>query len=111
MLPWWAWSVAASCSVIAVEYLNHHARTGSAWLPTLAWTLAPIVLAQYGLFRSWSEAPHWFVAWVAFSLGTATIRVATVAAVSSGQVESWSLTLLGVLVMWGGALLVHVGAR
>lgn len=73
-LPWWASSLGANASITMIEYLNR-----TAGYPTFAHALchtAPLILlAQWGLYRSWSAAPSFLMAWLFFSMGNAVMRI------------------------------------
>lgn len=106
-MPWYLWSITASLSVIVVEYLNRTVGVGRSFWSILPYTIVPIALAQAALHGSWSRAPTIFVAWVCFSLGTATTRI-VMATYALGEVPS-ATTLAGIALMLGGAFLVKAG--
>lgn len=106
MIPWWAFSLLANVTITAIEYLN---RTGG--YPSFGHALlrtAPLILiAQWGLFRSWRDAPSLLVAWAFFSVGNCVMRIGS-AYFAVQEPPSW-LTLAGVALMMFGAYVVKVG--
>lgn len=109
LLPWWAWSLISNACIQATEYLNHTTPDGAGWSSVL-WKTAPlIVLAQYGLWASFSNANTLFAAWLVFTLGNAVMRVAMVNTLLGGQVSSWPIVMVGIATMIAGSLLVKQG--
>lgn len=107
MIPWWGWSLIANACIQLTEYINH--TTPEGWSSAL-WKTAPlIVLAQYGLWASFSGSKTLFAAWIVFTLGNAVMRVAMVHTFLGGQVSSWPTVGAGLAVMIGGSLLLKQG--
>ena len=105
--PWWVASIIANFTIAGVEYLNRaggFANFGDALLRT--WPL--IIVAQFGLFYAWRDAPSFMFAWAFFTSGNLLLRlISTQFAVG----EPLTLTTtLGVSLMFGGAYLVKVGS-
>ena len=69
-----------------------------------------IVLAQYCLFRSFNEAPHWLMAWAVFTVGNSIMRVSVVRFFGA-DVSNWPYAIAGISVMMGGAFLVKESLR
>jgi hemolysin-activating ACP:hemolysin acyltransferase len=64
-----------------------------------------IIVAQYCLFRTFNDAPHWFVAWAVFTVGNSAARVLGVGLFGE-HVSNWPLALTAITIMMGGALLL-----
>lgn len=97
---WVLFSLMANVSVQFVEYLN---RSGSAgFFRTLVVTGPFIVLAQWGLYESWRNAPHFLAAWLVFTVGNAVARLA-VSRYVLGETYNW-YAAVGVAMIMAGAL-------
>jgi hypothetical protein len=92
----------ANVAITATEYLNRTAgyeTFGQAILRT-----GPLVMAaQWGLWRSWSDAPSFLTAWAAFTLGGAVLRLLSVHFLV-GERLTWTAFAGVSLVMLGGQL-------
>ncbi len=108
-MPWYVASLLSNVCIMYVEYMNRGAA-GTFW-QTLPYTAVPIVLAQWCLFHTWNNAPHWMVAWVVFAIGSSIMRVGAVYLGAGDEISQWPHVLLGVTVMLAGALLVKEGLR
>lgn len=109
-IPWWAASLIANFCIMGVEYLNHVGGYGSYW-QTLLRTGPLIIVAQWGLYRAFSESSHWLTAWAVFTLGNAVMRVVAVSTFTNGQVGSLAQVCVGVAIMIGGSLVLKGGLR
>lgn len=94
---------------MAVEYINR--VTPGGWHNALPKTVLFIFVAQWALYHAWSQAPHWFSAWIVFSLGNTVMRIVAVQLGASDEVTHWSYVLAGITLMVGGSLLVKMGLR
>lgn len=108
-MPWYLACVAANAAIIATEYINR--ITPGGWQNALPKTVLLIVFAQWCLYVAWNGAPHWFSAWVVFSVGNSIMRVVAVQLGAGHEVVSWGHALAGIALMVGGALVVKMGLR
>ena len=110
MIPLWViFSLVSNVAIIATEFQNRSARNG--WGEVL-WTTAPLIfIAQFCLFKAYNGAPHWFSAWMVFTVGNSIMRVGGVGLFTPDEVSSWSRTVAGVCVMLAGAFLVKGGLK
>lgn len=106
-MTWVLASLLANLCIQVVEYLNHTAD--GSWLAVLPRTVPFIVLAQWGLFNSYSGAPSLFAAWVVFTVGNSVMRVVMVSTLLGGQVGSWPLVVAGVSGMIACAFAIKQG--
>jgi hypothetical protein len=107
-MPAWSWIAAALVSnvaIITVEYLN---RTQPSLLSAAKHTWLLIIMAQAGLYYTWHYAPHLMVAWAVFAVGNSLMRLLMVSCVLHAPMNFWVVTL-GVLLMFGGSLVVKLG--
>lgn len=104
-MPWWAASLLSNACIMAVEYLNHAGGYGS-FTATLLRTGPLIIVAQWGLYRAFSCAEHWLIAWAVFTIGNSVMRVAAVYVTHSHQVGNWFQAMTAVSIMIGGAYLL-----
>lgn len=110
-IPWWVASLVSNAAIISIEFMNRVAPSDRAyWEQLLTRTGIMILIAQWGLFYSWSHGPSWLIVWTAFTLGNAAMRTVAVAATHGGEVGSWWYTLLGVALMVAGSFAVKQGA-
>lgn len=112
MVPWIPWYVAcmiANAGIMAVEYINR--ITPGGWHNALPKTLIFIVIAQWSLYHAWVHAPHWFSAWIVFTIGNSLMRILAVQLGASHEVVSWGHAIAGIAIMMAGALLVKMGLR
>ncbi len=107
IIPWWGASLLANVSIMFVEYYNRVSPGG--WASALPYTITPIVIAQWCLWRSFSGGPHWMTAWAVFTLGNAVMRLVAVAAFGPDKVGNWYLTSAGVAIMIIGSLTLKRG--
>lgn len=105
-MPWWAFSLVANVAITAIEYLN---RAGGypSFGRALMHTAPLIVLAQWGLFRAWRDAPSLLVAWAFFAVGNCVMRIGS-SYFAVHEPPSWVM-LAGVALMLAGAYVVKVG--
>lgn len=106
-MTWWLSAALACICIQFVEVANAQATGG--WLAVLPRTLVPIVVAQWGLFYTWKNAPNLMTAWALFTLLNSVSRLAA-SWLAVGQTFDWR-TPLGVAVMIGGGQLVKAGLR
>ena len=98
----------ANVAIIATEYLN---RTGvGGWTSVLPQTFPLIVVAQWSLYHAFNNAPHWFMAWVVFTVGNSIMRISAVG-IMGDKVSSWPLALGAIGVMMAGAFLMKSALR
>ena len=104
-MPWWIASILANVAIAAVEYCNRMSgvHDSNLW-DTLKMTAPMILIAQIGLYFAWRDAPSMMFAWAFFSVGNSLIRLASTYFLV-GEPVGW-LTVAGVSLMFGGALLV-----
>lgn len=100
---WVFWSLVSNAAIMAVEYLNRY-HSSDGWLHTLQWTALPIILAQFGLYKAWSGAPHFLAAWLVFTLGNSAMRLSLVHWGTEESFAWWGT--VGVALMLGGAYVV-----
>ncbi len=106
-MPWYVASVLANAAIMGVEYINRAMPGG--WLHALPYTALLIVVAQWSLYHAWSNAPHWLMAWVVFTLGNSALRVAMVYLLAGHEVGSWGHVLAGSTAMMAGAFIIKEG--
>ena len=107
VLPWWTFSIVANLAVCGIERAN---RAGAAnWGEALIASAPFIVLAQWALYRSFSESPHWLMAAAVFSGGSAVFRVLTVLVFAPQEISSWWVVVAGVGTMVAGGLVLKLG--
>lgn len=105
-IPWWAFAVLANLAVILQEWVF---RSSPTYAKALVVTLPFMVLANYCLYRTFSGASAWLLAWVVFTLGNSSMRVASVALTSQHEVRHWATVILGIAIMLCGAYLLKKG--
>ena len=106
------WVVAcliSNVAIMAVEYINR--VTPGGWHHAIPKTVLLIIVAQWALYTAWSQAPHWFSAWIVFSLGNTVMRIVAVHLGASDEVGSWPYVLAGIALMVCGSLIVKMGLR
>ncbi len=110
-MTWVLWSLVANACIMFVEYTNRHTGTGT-WLSVLPYTIGPIIVAQFGLYKAFSGAPHLMVAWLAFTLGNSVMRVSMVGFTGSttGEHYHWAI-MPGIALMMAGAFIVKESLR
>ena len=64
----------ANMGIMFVEYINR-TQDGN-FFQVLPVTIGPIMIAQFGLWYSWSHAPSMMLAWICFTVGNNTLRIA-----------------------------------
>jgi hypothetical protein len=98
-------SLATSCTLIGVEFLNRTSDSGL--LNTLLRTAPLIALAQVGLYYVFNWAPSWQLGWVIFSLTNAILRAAAAHFLAHEPI-GWG-GFVGISLMVLGALAIHKG--
>ena len=106
---WILFALMANVFIITTEYLNRHYSPDGGWLAVLPVTIVPIVLAQFGLFKCWSGAPHLLAAWLVFTIGNSAMRLGMVRWTTEEGFAWWGV--LGVALMICGALVVKESLR
>lgn len=74
MIPWWVAGLVANAAIMVVEYLNRTGQYATFWHALLHTGLF-IVIAQWGLWASWSRAPSLMLAWAMFTAGNSAFRL------------------------------------
>ena len=104
---WWVASIVANITITVIEYLNRAGQFDS-FGEALIRTGPFILVAQWGLFYAWRDAPSFMFAWAFFTVGNSLMRLVSAQFVIG---EPMSLTtLFGVSLMFGGAYFVKVGS-
>ena len=104
-------SLFANVAIMVSEYLHRSVPAGTAWIEILPKVAPVYIVAQYFLFKTFSGAPHWFTAWMVFTLGNSLMRVIAVQTFAPGEVTNWTSVSLGIVVMTGGAFLLKEGLK
>lgn len=104
-------SVLANLAIICSEYLHRSVPAGTPWIKIIPYVLPFYAIAQYSLFKSYSAAPHWFTAWMVFSVGNSLMRIVAVKTFAPGEVTSWTHVVLGVTGMLCGAWMLKEGLK
>ena len=109
-VPWWVVaSLVSNVAINATEYLNRNAPGG--WFSVLPQTALLIIIAQFCLFISFKDAPHWMTAWIVFALGNSTLRVAMVYFLAGHEIRHWPTILFGVATVLAGSFAVKAGLK
>lgn len=106
-LEWVLALVLSNVVIAAIEALNRGAQ-GMSYQEQLLRTGPLILVAQFGLFIGFRDAPSLMLAWAVFTCGNSLVRVLNAQFVVGEPVTL--ITLLGVLTVMGGGYLVKVGA-
>lgn len=107
-MPWWIASIISNVAIIWTEYQNRNALGG--WVSVLPITGPAILVAQYCLFRAFNDAPHWFLAWVVFTVGNSIMRVSAVGFFGD-KVGNWPLALTSITIMIGAAFMMKTALK
>lgn len=107
-MSWWVFCLISGLAVIWTE-LIYRGTTGT-WLSTLPQTAPLILIAQFGLFRAFNEAPHWFLAWAVFCVGSSIMRASAVG-LFGDKVSNWPLALVSIAIMLSGAFLMKTALK
>lgn len=76
-MTWVLYSLLANACIMWVEYANRH-LAGDTFMTALKFTLLPIIVAQFGLYKAFNGAPHLLAAWLVFSIGNTAMRLGMV---------------------------------
>lgn len=106
-LPWWAASLVANVTIIAVEYLN---RTQPDLWSALVRTWPLILVAQVCIFWAWNGAPSLLLAWAVFFVGSSLARLVMVTGVL-GESYQAGWVLLGITLLGLGSLAIKQGVQ
>jgi hypothetical protein len=107
-MPWWIGAIVANFGIAANEYLSRTSPFG--YFETLLKRTGPVLLlAQWGIFRTFNGEQNWMLAWAVLTVGNSVFRVASVHWLAADQVSSWPLALAGIGVMIGGAFILKTG--
>lgn len=109
-VPWWAASLLSNVCIMCVEYMNHAGGYGS-FSATFLRTAPLILVAQWGLYRAFSGAEHWLIAWAVFTVGNSIMRVSAVYTLQGDEVGNWFQVMTAIGIMMGGAFLLKGGLR
>ncbi len=107
-MAWWVYCIIANVAIIATESLN--VRASGSWVSVLPQTAPLILIAQFSLFKSFNEAPHWFLAWAVFTVGNSIMRV-TAVGLFGEKVANWPLAFGAIAIMMGGAFLMKTALK
>lgn len=106
-MPWWTASLLATVAIAAIEYLNRMAHYPN-FFEALKHTGLLILVAQFGLFYAWRDAPSFMFAWAFFVCGNVLLRL-----ISTQYFVGEPLTLatsFGVALTLTGAYFIKVGS-
>ena len=73
-MNWILASLMANVCIAVVELINRSGNYGS-FASTLRYSFIFILIAQFGLYRSWSTAPSMLMAWLVFTVGNNVLRL------------------------------------
>lgn len=105
--PWWLASILANVCICAIEYLNR--AGGFADFRHAVTTTGPlIILAQWGLFYAWRDAPSMLLAWAFFTTGNAVLRLIS-SHFAVGEELNW-MVAAGVSLMFAGVCVLKWSA-
>lgn len=107
-MAWWVASVISNVAIISTEYLNRNGTGG--WVSVLPQTFPLIVVAQWCLYHTFNNAPHWFMAWAVFTIGNSAMRLAAVG-VFGEKVGNWPLAISSVAIMICAALMMKTALK
>jgi hypothetical protein len=105
---WWVASIVANVTIGGIEFLNRTSAATTYWRQ-LALTAPLILVAQWGLWRAYKDAPSFMFAWIFFSVGNSLVRV--LSAQYAVKEAPSTLTLLGVALMLAASYFIKIGAR
>jgi hypothetical protein len=111
-MPWWVASLLANVAIMGTEYVHRSVPAGTPWTAILLPWAAPLyAVAQYCLFKSYSGAPNWFVAWMMFAVANSVMRILVVHFTANEEVTNWWCVSLGVSTIMAGSFWVKAGLR
>ena len=103
MKLWIAYSLFANVILVTTECAYRYVFK-SFW-ESVPIMIIPIILAQFCLFKLFHQAPHWFLAWMVFSVGNMGLRIAFAVTLGGRLVLG---TYLGISLILLGGLLVKM---
>jgi hypothetical protein len=99
----------ANMAIILTEYINS-TTPGDNWFLALPKTIGLIIVAQFCLYHSFSNAPsNWMLAWATFTVGNSIMRLLFVYLVDNHGIDSWGRVVMGVSCILFGALFMKSG--
>ena len=104
---WWAASLIANVAIQRTEYLNRMSGAEH-FLSQLPQTWWLILIAQWGLFNSWSGAPSLMIAWAWFTCVNNLVRLGS-AQWALGESPN-AYVILGTGMMFAAAWIVKMGS-
>lgn len=103
-IPWWILSIISNAAIITTEYMN---RIQPTQLEALRYTWLLILIAQTCLYYSYNGAPSLMGAWVMFTIGNSTMRLA-MAGTILGEPLKIHWALLACVLMISGAYCIKL---
>ena len=105
--PWWVASIIANFTIMTIEYLN---RSGgyATWREALVHTGPFIIVAQWGLFYAFRDAPTFMMAWMVFTVGNSMLRLGN-AHFLVGEPLNWKI-ITGVGLMLLASYFLKIGS-
>ncbi len=106
-VPWWAASLVANGFIFRIEMLNRISKAET-FIDQLGLIWWMILIAQWGLFRAWSGAPSFMLAWAWFTSMNLLLRV-----ISTHYFVGEPMNLyvwVGTSLIFGGMIVVKAGA-
>ena len=104
--PWWAASLVANFFIFRIESINRLSNFESFFqqIPATWWM---ILIAQWGLFRAWNDAPGFMVAWAWFTSMNLLLRLYSTHFIVGEpmNIQVW----LGTSLIFGGMMVVKWG--
>lgn len=96
-MTWWASGMLANLCIMIVESVNRSNTYGS-FAGTIPYTITFILLAQWGLYHSWSTAPTMMMAWAFFTCGNSAMRLVSNQYVVREPLDWRQVVLVGMMV-------------
>lgn len=106
-IPWWLASIISNVCICRIEFLNRTVGVDSFFhmLPKTWWL---ILIAQWGLWNSWSGAPSMMMAWIWFSVMNSLMRLASTQWAVGEQLNIQ--TIVGCGLMFAALYLIKTGS-
>lgn len=103
------WILALMLSNVTIAMIETMNRQAAGNFLQQIWQTGPLILvAQFGLFIGFRDAPTMMMGWAVFTVGNSLVRLANVQFVVGEPLSL--MTLVGVAVMIVGGMLVKVGS-